>query len=178
MNKNDLRSIKTERAIKKTFHQLAQEKEIKKITVRELAERAEINKTTFYGHYDNIDDLIESLEKETIDYIISHLENFNSLFNDPDAFIENFYQTLLATHIDNIISLNINSRYFKEKIDNSIQEEMNRSNIDINQYRTFQIFATFIINGLLALLREKPQLSNEDLDIIKRFIKNGIHNFT
>jgi len=50
MNKNDLRSIKTEKAIRKAFHQLSQEKEVSKITVRELSQRAEINKSTFYAH--------------------------------------------------------------------------------------------------------------------------------
>ena len=41
---NDLRYIKTERAIRKAFHDLLQEKDMKRITVRELVERAEINK--------------------------------------------------------------------------------------------------------------------------------------
>ena len=45
--KHDLRYTKTEKAIRKTFHELLQEKDIRRITVKELAERAEINKTTF-----------------------------------------------------------------------------------------------------------------------------------
>ena len=45
--KHDLRYIKTEKAIRKTFHELLQEKDINRITVKELTERAEINKTTF-----------------------------------------------------------------------------------------------------------------------------------
>ena len=49
--KHDLRYIKTEQAIRKTFHELLQEKDISRITVKELTERAEINKTTFYAHY-------------------------------------------------------------------------------------------------------------------------------
>ena len=47
--KHDLRYIKTEQAIRKTFHELLQEKDVSKITVKELTERAEINKTTFYA---------------------------------------------------------------------------------------------------------------------------------
>ena len=47
----DLRVKKTERAIRKAFYELMLEKPIPKITVKELAERAEINKTTFYAHY-------------------------------------------------------------------------------------------------------------------------------
>ena len=60
--KHDLRYIKTEKAIRKTFHELLQEKDISKITVKERTERAEINKTTFYAHYETLQDLVNTLE--------------------------------------------------------------------------------------------------------------------
>ena len=62
--KQDLRYIKTEKAIQKAFHELLQEKTLQKITVKEIAERAEINKTTFYAHYETLPDLIDHLESE------------------------------------------------------------------------------------------------------------------
>ena len=46
----DIRVKKTKRAIQKAFVALLREKPIEKITVKEIAERAEINKTTFYSH--------------------------------------------------------------------------------------------------------------------------------
>ena len=49
----DIRVKKTKRAIQKAFVALLREKPIEKITVKEIAERAEINKTTFYSHYEN-----------------------------------------------------------------------------------------------------------------------------
>ena len=51
----DIRVKKTKRAIQKTFIDLLREKPIEKITVKEIAERAEINKTTFYSHYETLD---------------------------------------------------------------------------------------------------------------------------
>ena len=176
INKNDLRSIKTEKAIRKAFHQLAQEKEVNKITVRELAQRAEINKSTFYAHYETIFDLIETLEKETIDYIIDNLADFQKLFDDPEVFIDNLYWSLSDCRIDNIYHINANSGYFAGKIQNAIKEEMTRSNIDINHYRTFHVLAIFITNGLLALLRNQNLLINHDIDYIKAFVKSGINS--
>ena len=43
----DLRIKKTKRAIRRAFAELIKEKPMEKITVKEIAERAEINKTTF-----------------------------------------------------------------------------------------------------------------------------------
>ena len=46
----DIRVKKTKRAIQKTFIDLLREKPIEKITVKEIAERAEINKTRSEEH--------------------------------------------------------------------------------------------------------------------------------
>ena len=50
----DIRTEKTERAIKNAFLELRSQKPLEKITVRELCAIACINKSTFYGHYDDI----------------------------------------------------------------------------------------------------------------------------
>ena len=48
-------SIKTRNLIKKTFAELINEKkQLNKITVTELVKRAQLTRSTFYTHYDNI----------------------------------------------------------------------------------------------------------------------------
>ena len=46
----DLRVVKTIAAIKRAFDELICEQDFERITVKELCERAQINKKTFY-HY-------------------------------------------------------------------------------------------------------------------------------
>ena len=50
----DIRIEKTERAIKQAFMELRAEKPLEKIRVKELCDRACINKSTFYAHYQDI----------------------------------------------------------------------------------------------------------------------------
>ena len=69
----DLRIKKTKRAIRSAFYELIKEKPLEKITVREIAERAEINKTTFYAHYETVYDLVDQLEQEAVAEVISQL---------------------------------------------------------------------------------------------------------
>lgn len=58
---------RTRQRIRKTFAELiAEKKSIHKITVSELAERADITKTTFYYHYEDIYSVAEELETELI----------------------------------------------------------------------------------------------------------------
>ena len=58
---------RTEKWIRRAFIELISEKKtLNKITVNELAERADITKTTFYYHYDDIYAVAEEFENELI----------------------------------------------------------------------------------------------------------------
>lgn len=58
----DLRVQKTVKAIQSTFENMICEMDYEKITVKELCERAQINKKTFYRYYDVLDDLLAELQ--------------------------------------------------------------------------------------------------------------------
>lgn len=82
--KVDMRITKTQRAIKNIFFELMEEVGFSKITVKEIIERAEINRSTFYLHYNDKFDLLDKMENDLligfrsigitapIDRIISH----------------------------------------------------------------------------------------------------------
>lgn len=63
----DLRVVKTQRIIRSTFMELLSEKEISKITISELCLRAEINRKTFYRHYDSLSEVAAELENDILD---------------------------------------------------------------------------------------------------------------
>lgn len=79
----DLRVEKTRSSIINAFIELRGKKPLEKITVKELAELARINKATFYSHYEDIYDLSKQLEDETINSIINHISNLDMLVEDP-----------------------------------------------------------------------------------------------
>ena len=51
--KEDRRVRKTRSAIKSSFIELLNEKELEKITIQDIADRADINRGTFYLHYED-----------------------------------------------------------------------------------------------------------------------------
>lgn len=70
----DLRVQKTKNNILQAFLELRARKPLEKITIKELTEKAQISKQTFYLHYKNIFDLSEQLEKELIDNLMKNLD--------------------------------------------------------------------------------------------------------
>lgn len=66
----DLRVQKTMDAIDRAFSELLVEKDYEKIAVKELCERARINKKTFYTYYAGLDELLaEKLEALSVGFV-------------------------------------------------------------------------------------------------------------
>jgi len=69
--KNDRRRRKTKQAIYKALIMLMNQKELRKITVQELCDSADIHRATFYYHYQDIFDLYEKIEDEITGEVIA-----------------------------------------------------------------------------------------------------------
>ena len=75
------RTAYTKTAIRRTFFELLEEKDFDKISVREICQRADINRSTFYRHYDDINALMKSIEAEFVSDIDNQIERM-----DPEVF--------------------------------------------------------------------------------------------
>lgn len=71
-NVTDLRIVKTRTNIKNSLIDLLAEKNVSKITVTELAEKAMINRKTFYRHYNTVQDVVDDINYDIINDVISH----------------------------------------------------------------------------------------------------------
>ena len=87
VNDNDSRVKRTKKLIRKGLAELTKEKSINKITVKELTDLIEINRGTFYLHYKDIFDLVESIENSLYD-------EFNEIIKTVNP------QTILETPLD------------------------------------------------------------------------------
>ena len=84
-------SKKTRNLIKKTFAELMNDKkELSKITVTELVKKAGITRSTFYTHYDDIYDVINDYQLETIELLVSDDKVLNSIQDIYNYFDEIF----------------------------------------------------------------------------------------
>ena len=65
--KTDLRIKKTQTAIRSAFLKLLATKGFSKLTVRDIIQEAQINRSTFYAHYTDKYDLLNCVEQELLD---------------------------------------------------------------------------------------------------------------
>ena len=68
----------TKSAIIDAFWQLLEERPYTKITVRDIVERCQVNRNTFYYHFHDIPELLETTIKSDVDQIIQTNGHFGS----------------------------------------------------------------------------------------------------
>ena len=67
----------TQTALKNSLIELMKEKSINRITIKELCDTADLNRTTFYAHYDDQYQLLKSIEDETLTWVIETIAGFS-----------------------------------------------------------------------------------------------------
>ncbi len=64
--KTDRRIIKTKKAIRNALAELLSQKDIGEISIKDIADRAEINRKTFYSYYRGVYEVIDEIENEIV----------------------------------------------------------------------------------------------------------------
>ncbi|MNI33804.1 hypothetical protein D3C73_877650 [compost metagenome] len=82
--RTDPRVLRTRQLIRDAFIDLLQEIELEKITVHRIAERATINRVTFYLHYRDIPDMLEKIADDMINEIHTILNDVRNQSSSID----------------------------------------------------------------------------------------------
>ena len=142
--KTDLRVIKTKKAIRDAFAELLSEKDIHKITIKDIADTAVINRKTFDNYYAGVYAVVDEIENEIIMAFNEALRDvdFKQLLREPYEIFKkltsiinsdfNFYSHLMK--MDNnmsLISKIILALEFNVKKSFSEQISINKSTLDL-----------------------------------------------
>ncbi|MDY0064690.1 MAG: TetR/AcrR family transcriptional regulator, partial [Bacilli bacterium] len=138
----DRRINKTKQIMKEALTTLLEQKDIRKITVKELSQLANINRGTFYLHYMDIYDMVDQLGNEIINEISAIIEKNNALHMGA------FYIPILVKIVE---YLNQDMRFckvligpngdlgFLEKLKKTMMNQTYRTykNVQLNHDQTF-----------------------------------------
>ncbi len=164
----DLRTLKTERAIKNAFTLLRSKRELEKITVKELCEEACINKSTFYAHYRDIYDLSDVLCEEVVAQVakgVMHPEYFEE--NPAEFTRELFYAFFAQNSLITILFSGKQRNHLADRIERSIKELIFEKYPEYRHDITKNIILSYCIQGGYHAYVGNPQCDvNLLVDII------------
>lgn len=152
--KVDKRVEKTRKAIINAFKEMIIEKEFKEITIKDLAERANINRKTFYLHYCSMEDILFDFALDISELLFDILER-RGYFANPS-----FDINILIESIDELINTNY---------------ELTKKIISANSYRFFaRNIKDLVKDSLIRKYRKTVNLSDYLLNITGDFIASGL----
>ena len=152
----DRRVIRTKKAIRNAFAQLLSVKELDDITVKDIAELADINRKTFYNYYSGVHMILEETENEIV-------EDFEAAIRDlpPDKLVREPY--LLFSRLSAIINADIDfyeplmkvnrSSSLIAKVSEMLKQKLRESYAAFSRVgeETFNIMVDFTFSGLFSV---------------------------
>ena len=155
MAKAEYRSaVRSRRLIHEAFAELLQEKPLDKITVTDIVKRADINRVTFYAHYQDVPDLVHQFVSMSFLQIQAALEEQTYELEEIPCIIVREIQKILESHMG----------FFRELMNSSISMSLQDELGDIMQE---------------YLLTKEPVLSrfsHQEYVMVVRFCVGGLGN--
>ena len=158
MKKENQRVKLTKRIFKDSLIEILKEKAIYSIKVKELCNKAELNRTTFYKYYENIYDVLADVEYDVLkdsEHCISEIENIN------ESQIKNTIYKLLCNIQRNkdvyyLLLINSADNEFYEKLMKTIidllKNKIGQSNIDLKE--NYEYIFSYIIAGTIDIIKK------------------------
>lgn len=183
--KMDHRVRVTHTLLKDALYKLVQTKSVQEITIKDLCFEANINRTTFYTHFQSVQNLIEKLESELwieLLLLIKHSEkdiNYfsNQIFFDVYALSDKYHELFKLLIIKNA------DPHFVEKVyslGRSAFKSLYKKSKTTKDDSRMEYYYISVLNSFIGILRlwlsngmkETPQ---EMAETTKKIITRGIH---
>lgn len=180
----DLRVQKTIEAIHSTFEEMLCEMDYKKITVKELCERARINKKTFYRYYDVLDDLLEETQNVFIQEYLKRVENYRIPEELDKINREFFLYSVEKGRVYEIITCISSYHTIRNKMVNTVMSQTwgQSSWLRLLDPSMQDILLEFIQSSSIAIYRKwvadgKRISLNEIIEISNQLLCSGVNGF-
>lgn len=155
-HKPDRRVARTKKAIKNAFAELMSEKEISEITVKDIAETADVNRKTFYNYYNSVYDIVNEIENELVlafDNVLSNID-FKQEMKNPYGIFEKLTGVINQDFdfYSRLMKMNHNANLM-QKLYVALKDWMKASFLsqtDIEEPR-LDIVVNYMISGMLSV---------------------------
>ena len=152
ISREDRRTVRTKSSILEAYSKLLEEKTYYRITVTDVAEKAGINRKTFYSYYNSIEDMQEKLEEALTEKYRPLLENVHLAEGfDAYAFFAEFNKYIEEDlPVFEVLAKAGRIAQITEKLNNIIVEVFLR---DVGQEDNEKsiLFARYAASGIVAM---------------------------
>ncbi|UFU00218.1 TetR family transcriptional regulator C-terminal domain-containing protein [Radiobacillus kanasensis] len=182
-SKLDRRKKYTRMVLKDSLMKLLNEKQISSITVKEICELSDINRSTFYSHYTDQYDLLDKVEDEIMEDMAGYLSQHNFKKEENDLqMIEKLLEYFASKQevCKTLLNENIDTTFQKKVIDFAHHFFMKSwMAVDYLDEDVSEYLSTFVISGSIHVIKNwlnngMDKSPKEMAEIINSLIKKGL----
>lgn len=153
---DDRRVRKTKRALRQSLFQLIEKKSISQITVTELTELADVNRSTFYLYYNDVPDMMEKIQNEIYNVVYRTVIHKISEFTSVDDFYS-YYIDILKLCEENhelfrFVTRNECNNGLAERIKQSVRYVVPDSAKVFDKHDPRHYLTTYALSGTVAVI--------------------------
>ena len=173
----DLRIQKTKNNIFNAYIELREKKPIEKITVKELTDKAQISKQTFYLHYKDIYDLTQQIEQELIADIMKDVEYPENVLESLSAIAFDIFNRALALG-QPFKTLFSGSRtgILTSGIESGVKAAIYKQHPELRADLKTNIYITYLVHGCYNAYQQYKTIDQERVVKIITDITNIVNN--
>ncbi len=161
----DLRTKKTLQALHNAFLELRAHKALEKITVKEISERAQISKATFYLHYRDIYDLSDHLQHDVIQNIFQSISHPEAILNAPAYFTRELFHAFSSQYsLIQILFAGSQASVLPFQIENTLRKQLFEMVPQIKDSPYVNVLLTYEVQGCYYAYLEHTK--NTDMETI------------
>lgn len=161
-------SLTTKKAIAYTFKDLLKEKPFNKITVNDISNQCNINRQTFYYHFQDIPDLVEWICIDDVDHLIKKKEEYETwedkflivfkIMLEEKIIVENIYHSVsrevLRTNLYRLVYPIIYDEITKKSKGKGLREEDKKFITNFYKYA----FVSIVFEWIDKDMYENPEM--------------------
>lgn len=182
---NDLRVQKTLAVIRKTFEEMLLEMNYEKTTVKELCDRAKINRKTFYRYYPTIDDLLAELQFHISKGFIDRVKGYK-IPQEQDKIIREFFlYNATQNELYEKITCSGSYQYVRNKMINNVMAQTWEQSDSIKKLDTYRqnLLTAYVTSSSIEIYKQwvtdgKKVPLEELVTIAIELICQGLYGFS
>ena len=181
--KEDLRIQRTKEAIHTVFKEMVCEMPYEKITVKAIADRAKINRNTFYLHYETTDDVLREIQVDYSSRYIELIKNYDYTKHTAEL-VRSFFE-YMESQDEFFKKITCDSRfdYIREKMQNRVASMTQANSGKLKSHseaiqnivRTFNNTVLYLYRQWVADGRKIPM--EEMIELATTLIEKGVKGF-
>lgn len=186
----DRRIRRTKNLLKEHFIQLVKEKGYKNVTVTDIVEKADYNRSTFYIHFKDKEDLAEEMVEEILEdleaafhepFIDTKVVEYNHILPSSNTFFKHFYDNRGFYSLLNMEDTipNFNEKFFlkfKQVFEGITYLNEANEVIDLEHFNTYKMYGSYgvILEWIQGGCKQTPE---EIADNLLKIFKTNSTSF-